>query len=203
MAEALANQVGKKIPLASADPRAARIPMMPDGKMARPAVLMARNSTIALVAVPIRLLYLFSSSIALIPNGVAALPRPRMLAEMFRTIALMAGLPVGTVGKSSRMTGLTAREMLAINPASEATRIKPRKNAMIPISPIARSTASRADVMIASVNGCIWLVTAAKRTEASAMKTKRPLIMDDDSTQPAGEDAAGGGPGLGSAVSAL
>ena len=132
----------------------------------------------ALVAVPVRLLYLLSSSMALMPNGVAALPRPIMLAEMFKIIALIAGLPLGTEGKRRRMTGLIARDRLAMRPASEATRMRPRKNAMTPINPMAKSTALRADVRMASVSACMWLVKAAIRTEASATKTKRPLSMD-------------------------
>ena len=109
---------------------------------------MARNSAIALVAVPGRLFSLSSSWIALMPNGVAALPRPIMLAAMLRIIALIAGLSSGTSGKSRRMTGRTARAMVAIRPPFSATRINPRKNAMTPTSPMARSTAFRADERI-------------------------------------------------------
>ena len=72
-------------------------------------VLIARNITMALVAVPGFELSLSSSSIALIPNGVAALPRPSMLLEMFRIIALIAGLPTGTAGNKRWSTGPTTR----------------------------------------------------------------------------------------------
>ena len=54
-------------------------------------VLIARNSAIALVAVPFSGFRVSSSCIALIPNGVAALPRPSALALMFMIIAPMAG----------------------------------------------------------------------------------------------------------------
>ena len=87
----LANQVGKKIAAAFSDPSAARIPITPDGRTASPAVLIARKSTIAFVAVPFRPLSLSSSSIARMPKGVAALASPIMLLPMLRIIALIAG----------------------------------------------------------------------------------------------------------------
>ena len=178
VAEPLANHVGKKMPAASADPSEARTPIIPLGSTASPAVLIARKSAIALVAVPGRLFSLSSSWIALMPNGVAALPRPSMLAEMLRIIAPMAGLSAGTPGKSRRMSGRTSRATVAIRPPFSATRISPRKNAMTPTSPIARSTALRADVMIDPVRSSMRPVAAARRTEARAMETNRPLSMN-------------------------
>ena len=111
------------------------------------------------------------------PNGVAALPSPIMLAAMFRIIALIAGLSAGTSGKSRRMTGRTSRAMVAIRPPFSATRIRPRKKAMTPTSPIARSTALRADVRIEPVSSSIRPVAAARRTEARATETNRPFSM--------------------------
>ena len=61
VADPLANHVGKKMPAASSDPSEARTPIIPLGSTASPAVLMARNSAIALVAVPGRLFSLSSS----------------------------------------------------------------------------------------------------------------------------------------------
>ena len=98
---------------------------------------------------------LSSSSIALIPNGVAALASPSMLAPMFNSMALIAGWPVGTVGNNRRITGLTARARMRSRPASWATFIRPRKNAIRPTRPIARSTALRAESTIAPVS--CWL----------------------------------------------
>ena len=66
-------------------------PITPDGRIASPAVLIARNRTMALLAVPFRPFSLSSSSMALIPNGVAALASPSMLLEMLRIMALIAG----------------------------------------------------------------------------------------------------------------
>ena len=56
-----------------------------------PAVLIARNVHIALVAVPLSLFKVSSSSIAFKPNGVAAFPNPSILADMFITIEPIAG----------------------------------------------------------------------------------------------------------------
>ena len=53
--------------------------------------LIARNITIASVATPGYGFSRFSSTIALRPNGVAALPRPSMFDAMFITIAPIAG----------------------------------------------------------------------------------------------------------------
>ena len=155
VAHPLANQVGNQIPAALVEPRAARTPTTPLGKMASPAVLMARNNAMALVAVPFSVLYLSSSSTALIPKGVAAFPSPSMFAEIFKTMALMAGLPAGIDGKRSRMSGLTRRERLAVSPAFCATFMRPRKKAMTPTRPMARSTAERADVSMTSDTSCI------------------------------------------------
>ncbi len=53
--------------------------------------LMARNSAIALVALPRCGFSRSSSTIAFRPNGVAAFPSPSMFAARFMIIACMAG----------------------------------------------------------------------------------------------------------------
>ena len=141
----LAIHVGKRMPAASLEPRDARSPITPVGSMARPAVLMARKRTIALLAVPFSLFRVSSCSIARIPNGVAALPSPSMFADMLRIIALMAGWSGGIPGKRRFITGPRALAKRRIRPPSSATRIKPKKNAMTPTRPIASVTASRAE----------------------------------------------------------
>jgi hypothetical protein len=173
----LANQVGTKIPVASSDPAAARSPMTPEGRTASPAVLMARNNTIAFVAVPFSPLSLSSSSIALMPKGVAALPRPSMLLAMFMIIALIAGCSGGTVGNRRRMTGATARATSRSRPPSSATFISPRKNAITPISLREMSTALRESWRIALVSACISPFAAASRIESKTRNTKMPLSM--------------------------
>ena len=88
---AVANSVVARMPAGLADPPAARSAMTPVGRSVTAEVLMARNSTIAFVAVPLCGFSVSSSCIARMPNGVAALPRPSALAEMFRIIAPIAG----------------------------------------------------------------------------------------------------------------
>ena len=131
----------------------------------------------ALLAVPFRPFSLSSSSMALIPNGVAALARPSMLLEMLRIMALIAGWSTGTDGNSTRIAGPTARAMLRSSPPSSATFIRPRKNAITPMSPMATSTALRAEARMASVTACIWPESAPSRTEIRMMTTKMPLSI--------------------------
>ena len=87
----VAIRVVGKIPAASALPSVSRMAMTPVGSRVTEEVLMARNRHIALVAVPFSGLSLSSSCIALMPNGVAALPRPSAFAAMFKIIADIAG----------------------------------------------------------------------------------------------------------------
>ena len=64
--------------------------------------------TIELVAVSVERLSFCSSSIALMPNGVAALPSPNTLAVRLSAIIASAGWSGGTSGKSGRSTGRTS-----------------------------------------------------------------------------------------------
>ena len=61
------------------------------GSSVMPAVLSTRNMIIGLLAVSLCGLISCSSRIALRPSGVAALSRPRMLAEKFITMLPLAG----------------------------------------------------------------------------------------------------------------
>src|SRR6266700_6903990 len=81
---------------------AARIAMAVTGMSCTELVLMARKVHIALVAVPGRGLRDSRSAIARRPSGVAALPKPSMLAAMFISIEPIAGCFGGTSGKSRR-----------------------------------------------------------------------------------------------------
>jgi hypothetical protein len=133
-------------------------------------VLMTRKVHIASVAVPTFLLSLLSSSIALSPSGVAALARPSMFAEMFISIAPIAGWSGGTSGKSLVVTGLRNLERTATIPDCSAIFISPSQRDMMPISPIASSTAIFAYLMMPS------LVTALRRTNrtGSIARVQRP-----------------------------
>ena len=177
MAHALANHVVRKIPAGSCEPIETRRATIPVGRMASADVLIARNITIALVAVPDCPLCLSSSCIALIPNGVAAFARPNMFADRFNTMAPIAGLLCGRVGNNSRIGLFRPRATFSIRPASWAMRIRPRKNAIVPTSPMASSTASLADVITPVVSASIRPVEAASRIEISETVTNSPFSM--------------------------
>ena len=73
------------------EPAAARSAMTPVGRIVTLDVLIARNRTMALEAVPRVVFRVSSCCMARIPNGVAALPSPSALAAILRIIAPMAG----------------------------------------------------------------------------------------------------------------
>ena len=169
----VARTEGRKIPPGSSDPSAERIAITPSGSTAPPDVLIARKSTIELVATPGWEFRLFSSFMALRPKGVAALPRPRILAEMFMIIALIAGCSAGISGKSRRISGASARAIERISPASCSTRIRPSQSAIMPSRPIAVWMANFADsIMPSLVTASMLPAKAAYRTalRTSAMK---------------------------------
>ena len=151
----VANSVVGRIPAGSAEPAAARRPITPVGSRVTLEVLMARNSTMALVAVPLTGLSRSSSCMARMPKGVAALPRPSTLAEMFMIIAPMAGCSGGTSGNIRVISGRTSRAMVTSRPAASPTFMTPKNSAMTPIRPMASSTALRAPSMTAVVRACI------------------------------------------------
>ena len=68
----VANSVVGRMPAESCEPAATRNAMTPVGSNVTDEVFMARNSTIALLAVPLTGFSLSSSCIARMPNGVAA-----------------------------------------------------------------------------------------------------------------------------------
>ena len=73
------------------DPDAARIAIAVAGINCTELVLIARKVHIAFVATPGRGLSASKSRIARRPSGVAALPRPSMLADIFINIEPIAG----------------------------------------------------------------------------------------------------------------
>ena len=88
------NEPNNDVPIMIAGcelPAVARNAIAVAGINVMPAVLIARNVHIAFVAVPFSLFNVSNSSIAFKPNGVAALPNPRILAEIFITIEPIAG----------------------------------------------------------------------------------------------------------------
>ena len=88
--------------------------------------------TISLLAVSLLLLRVLSSSIAFNPNGVAALPSPKILALMFIVMFLNAGLFLSSFGKSGRKSGEKIRAINRVNPLSSAIFIIPDQRHKIP-----------------------------------------------------------------------
>src|SRR2546427_1581331 len=115
--------VGTQIAAGAVEPAAARTAIVPVGGMRwMAALLITRNSTIGLVITPGYGFNRFNSTIALSPNGVAALPRPSMFAARFITIAPIAGWSGGTSGNRRRRIGESPRAITASSPPSLATR---------------------------------------------------------------------------------
>ncbi len=104
---------------------------------------MAKKVHIAFVAVPGRGLIRSRCPIAFSPIGVAALPKPSMLAAMFMTMAPMAGCSGGTSGKRNRMMGRKARARTLTSPERSARRMTPIQTASVPTK--GRTTSTTAD----------------------------------------------------------
>jgi hypothetical protein len=124
------------------------------------AVLMASSITMELVAVSFTGFSFCSSSMALIPIGVAAFPSPSTLAEMLRTIMPIAGWPLGSSGKSGRKTGSAMRTMMLMRPDLSAIRSIPSHSAITPIRPRTRVTA----VLAVSIAALLMAVSLTNRT---------------------------------------
>ena len=90
-AQVVQNSAGATMIVGFLEPLATRMPITVAGISCTLLVLMARKVHMALVATPGRRLSRSRSAIARRPKGVAALPRPSMLAAMFMTIAPIAG----------------------------------------------------------------------------------------------------------------
>ena len=89
------------------------------------------------------------------PNGVAAFPSPRALADIFMIMAPIAGCCGGTSGKAFTMSGRTSFAMIARRPPASATFIKPKNKAITPTRPRARVTELAAASIIPSPSCCI------------------------------------------------
>src|SRR5437773_12524161 len=104
-AHSVARSAVPTIAVGRVDPDAARIAIAVAGINCTELVLIARNVHMAFVDTPGRGLSDSRSSIARRPSGVAALPRPSMLAAMFITIDPVAVCWGGTSGKRMCMMG--------------------------------------------------------------------------------------------------
>src|ERR1700687_5548565 len=108
----------------------ALIAMMLTGINVSPDACKHRNIIWALDAVSLSGLISCKLSMALIPNGVAALSRPNKLAEKFITMWPMAGWFFGTSGNNFEKTGPIIFDKSLMPPALSAILMKPMKSAI-------------------------------------------------------------------------
>ena len=136
--------MGMNTAAGSLAPSWARYSRMVTGNRVTAEVLSTRNRIWALLATWGSGLRLCRSFMALIPSGVAALSRPRILADRFRVIEEIAGCPAGTSGIRRVNSGDRARASLSIRPLASPMATMPSHRAMRPTRPMASSTDSAA-----------------------------------------------------------
>ena len=134
------------------------------------AVFITTNNAMELVA-----MYepsFFNALMVLSPNGVAALPIPKKLAEIFIAAASIASLLFFSSGKIQKRMGLIFAVMDLIMPAFSAILIMPDQSPIIPIMPIESSTALLAPSVTALLTKPIRPVNAAITTDAIIIKNQ-------------------------------
>ena len=100
-----------------------------------PEVFKTRNIIIGFDAVSFLAFNSCKPSIALSPNGVAALSKPSILAARFIKILPTTGCPLGTSGKRRAKTGPSKRASALTTPPFSPTFIMPSHNESTPVSP--------------------------------------------------------------------
>src|SRR5512132_708463 len=173
----VANSVVGRMPAGSADPAAARSAMTPVGSSVTLDVLIARNSTIALLAVPFAGLSASRCCMARMPNGVAALPNPSTFEDIFRIIAPIAGWVGGTCGNSLCISGRSSRAIMLNRPPASATFISPRNSVITPTRPMASVTAPWASSTIALATTLMICGSAATPTSCRTAATPKARQM--------------------------
>ena len=106
-------------------------------------VVIASNVHIASLAVSFLGLSFWSSSIALMPSGVDALPSPSMLELMASDMYESAGCLRGILGNRNLTIGDMALAMDSVSPDAEATCINPDQSISRPVSPNTSASTSR------------------------------------------------------------
>ena len=131
----VANKIGIKISVGCAAPNCARYTMILTGINVSPEVFRTKNIIMGLVAVSFFGLSVCNCSMALSPNGVAALSSPNMLAAIFIKILPVTGCPLGMSGKSLVNTGESMRDKTAITPPFSPIFMMPSHNDNTPVKP--------------------------------------------------------------------
>ena len=139
----VASRMGMKISVGFAAPICARYTMMLTGMIVRPEVLITRNIIMEFVAVSFFSFKSCKRSIALSPNGVAALSSPNIFAEMFIKIFPTTGCPFGISGNNLQNTGLNQRAKTSTTPPFSPIFITPSHKESTPVNPNEISKAVR------------------------------------------------------------
>ena len=108
-----------------------------------------KKSAISFDAVSLSLLSLSISSIALIPNGVAALDNPIILAVRFITIAPKVFSSLAASLNMHLSTGFNTFDIFPVSPLFSATFITPHQKHIIPVSSIIKVTVLPDELIIA------------------------------------------------------
>ena len=177
-AVALARREVARIAVGCREPWAAKIAMAVAGTSWMELVLIARNVHIAFDAMPGWGFRVSRLRMAFSPRGVAALPRPSILAAMLSTIAPRAGCPSGTSGNSIRVKGWSLRASASTRPERSARRNSPSHSPIIPAkgsatAVIASFAAEKAPLVTASRRP----VKPPKKIDVRIKPSQRPLSM--------------------------
>ena len=132
---------GTIISVGFAEPYESLIAIIVVGKTVTPAVFKTKNVIIAVDAVSLLVLIFCNSLIAFSPKGVAALPKPNILAAIFEDIYPNALLFLGTEGNKRFKIGSKKFANLDKTPASSAIFIIPVQSTMVGSKDIIKSNA--------------------------------------------------------------
>jgi len=174
------SRIGINTSVGCAAPICARYTMILIGMMIRPEVLITKNIIIGLEAVSFFGFSSCSSFIAFSPNGVAALSRPSILADIFMKMDPNTGCPLGISGNSRQSTGLRKRASALINPLFSPIFMMPSQRASTPVSPRDISKAVFEESNVAFMIAVNISVSPRKITFTRAMikaTTKNPIQM--------------------------
>ncbi|MPN45541.1 hypothetical protein SDC9_193108 [bioreactor metagenome] len=111
------------------------------------------------------------------PKGVAALPMPSRLADIFIKMAKKAGLSRGTSGKISRTTGPSSLPTQATRPDFSATFIRPVQRQIMPQSSRISLGVFSAEAKSAVLSASVLPEMAAKIIPAATSMNQNQLII--------------------------
>ena len=114
-----------------------------------------------------------SSFIAFRPNGVAAQPRPRILAMTLEAMYSSDGCPAGMSGNRKRMTGESRPDRRSIRPDAFAICIRPIQRDIIPSMVMQSVTASLEESSAAAPTSAMRPFSVPIRMDTMIMAPQR------------------------------